>query len=88
MARAYLVPEVFFENFLRDKEKASCESATTNFKKNLRDQGSASEKARENNVRSFPLYVSNARKIIVPLTITMVLENFKDKTCLLHDLER
>ena len=65
-----------------------CESATTNFKKNLRDQGSASEKVRENNVRSFPLSVSTARKITVPLTITMVLENFKDETCLLHDLER
>lgn len=83
-----LVPELFFEIFLRDKEKASCESATTNFKKNLRDQGSSSEKARENNVRSFPLSVSTARKITVPLTITMVLENFKDETCLLHDLER
>ena len=41
------VPEVFYEIFLRDKEKASCESATTNFKKNLWDQGSASEKARK-----------------------------------------
>ena len=89
MARAYpQVPELFFEIFLRDKEKASCESATTNFKKNLRDKGSAREKARENNVRSFPLSVSTARKITVPLTITMVLENFKDETCLLHDLER
>ena len=48
----------------------------------------ARARKRENNVWSFPLSVSTARKIIVPLTITMVLENFKDETCLLHDLER